>query len=89
MVGIISGGRRSGASWSWATKLEPALLVPPGGSADPTWVCDKVSRLFVSGIYHNYTGCGWTPLFARGTFCAASIVKIPKYRHCFHHCSGY
>ena len=28
-------------------------------------------------------------LFALGTFCAVSIVKIPKYRHCFHHCSGY
>ena len=42
-VGILSGGRRSGTSWSRATKSEPALLVPPGGSADPTWVVMKLA----------------------------------------------
>ena len=42
-VGILSGGRRSRTSWSWATKLEPALLIPPGVSADPIWVAMKLT----------------------------------------------
>ena len=46
--------------------MVPALLVPPGGAADPNWVAMKVSRLFVSGIYHNYTGRGWIPPFCPG-----------------------
>ena len=74
-IGIISGSRRPRTSCSWATRLEPALLVPLGGSADPTWAA--MNRLFVSGIYHNYTGRGWIPLFALGKFCAVPIVKIP------------
>ena len=42
-VGKISGGRRSRTSWSWATKLKPALLVPPGGSSDCTLVTMKLT----------------------------------------------
>ena len=55
----------------------------------PLLGCDEVNRLFVSGVYHNYTGRGWIPLFALDKFCAVSIVIIPKFRHCFHHCRGY
>ena len=88
-VGINSGGRRSGTSWSWATKMEPALQVPPGGSADLTWVVMKLAG-YLSLIYITIIqGVDGSPFFAPGTFCAVSIVKIPKYRHCFHHCNGY
>ena len=50
-VVIISGGRRSKTSWSWATRLEPALLVSPGGSVDPTWVAMK----FIGHLSLGYT----------------------------------
>ena len=56
----------------------------------PYYGCTEViRRLFVSGIYHDYTERGRIPLFNLDKFRAMSIVKIPKYRHCFHHCSGY
>ena len=55
----------------------------------PNLGCDEVNRLFVSGIYHNYTGRGWITLFALDKYRAMFIVKAPKYRHNFHHCSVY
>ena len=55
----------------------------------PYFGCNEVNRLFVSWIYHNCTGQGQTPSLALDKVCTMSIVKIPKYGHCFHHCSGY
>ena len=63
-VGILSGGRRSGTSWSWATKLEPALLVPAGDSADPSWVAMKLTGYLSLGyttIIHGVDGSSFLP----------------------------
>ena len=62
---MISGGRHSGTSWSWATKLEPALLVLPGGSADPSWVVMKLTgylSLEYTTIIQNVDGSPFLPL---------------------------
>ena len=96
---IISVPKPLGRYDFWRSSLEDVLVVDDqnrtcfgGTSGWFCWLhigCNEVNRLFVSGIYHNYTGRGRTPLVAMAKFCAASIIKIPKYRHCFHRCSGY
>ena len=40
---MIYRGRRPRMSCSRATKMEPALLVPPGGSADGTMAAMKLT----------------------------------------------
>ena len=75
---MISGGRRSGTSWSWATKLKPALLVPPGGSADTTWVVMKLAgylSLEYTTIIQGVDGSPFLP-WAHSALCPYS-----KYRN--------
>ena len=58
-----------GTSWSWATKLEPALLVPPGGSADPNWVVMKLEGYLFLGYTTILQGVEGSP------FCPRHILR--------------
>ena len=40
------------------------------------------------GIYQSYAGRRRIHLFVLDKFCAGSMVKISKYRHCCQYCSG-
>ena len=66
---IISGGRHLGTSWSWATKLKPVLLVPLGGSADPTWLVMKLAGYLSLGYSTIIQGVGGSP------FCPGHILR--------------
>ena len=70
----------SRTSWSWATKVEPALLVLPCGFADPTWVAIKLAGYFSLGYTIIIQDVDGSPFFALDEFCAVSIVNIPKYK---------
>ena len=52
-------------SWSWATKLEPALLVHPGGSADSTWVAMKLTGYFSMEYTTIIQDMGGSPFLPR------------------------
>ena len=55
-------------SWSWASGLEPALLVPPCGSAYPTWVVVKLAEYLSLGYTIIIQGVDGTP------FCPGQIL---------------
>ena len=68
--------------------MELAFVGPPGGYADRTLGAMKLTGYLSLG-YTTITQDEDGPLFAMAKFYAASIIKIPKYRHRFHRCSGY